>query len=242
MSLNGGLFPTRHEPERGRVRGSSEDDRETRHRPLADPGSGSGVPRREPGDRPATANSRRCLRLRGEDRTTVRLRAAGEGRQGLAALLPGQGHQSVTGPAHPPVAPVPDHGRDRRPSRRSAAAVPAPLHQRRHRAARRGRHAPRHALRPGHAQAVRPRLAPLRRPPLRTLGNHLQRPPVQLAALDDLSAAPRDDTRFDAPGAGRDWGTSPPAAIRTARLRAGRYGPSRRPGWHQGPLPPEPGG
>ena len=76
MSLNGGLFPTTSEPERASSRGSSEDDRATRHAPPADPGSGSGIPRRESGDRPSTANPHRGLRVRGGDRTTVRLRRA----------------------------------------------------------------------------------------------------------------------------------------------------------------------
>ena len=122
MSLKEGLFPTTHERERGPGRGSSEDDRETRHAPSADPGSGSGIPRREPGNRPATADSRRRLRVRGEDRATVRLRPAGEGRQGPAAPLPGQGDRPVSGSDHPPVASASDHRRDRRPARRPRAA------------------------------------------------------------------------------------------------------------------------
>ena len=166
MSLNEELFPTTHEPERGPGRGSSEDDRETRHAPAADPGSGSGIPRRKRAGRPATTNPRRLLRVRGENRATVRLRPAGEGRQGPAAPLPGQGGRLVTGPNHTPVAATPDHGRDRRPPRHPAPTVPAPLLQRRHRAAGRARRAPRHAVRSGHAQALRPRFPSVRRPPL----------------------------------------------------------------------------
>ena len=242
MSLNEELFPTTHEPERGPGRGSSEDDRETRHAPAADPGSGSGIPRRKRAGRPATTNPRRLLRVGGENRATVRLRPAGEGRQGAAAPLPGQGGRLVTGPNHTPVAATPDHGRDRRPPRHPAPTVPAPLLQRRHRAAGRARRAPRHAVRSGHAQALRPRFPSVRRPPLRTPGRHLQRPSVQPAAHDKLSTAPRNDAAADAPGAGRDRGTPPPAAVRTTWLGAGRYRPSRRPGRHQGPLPREPGG
>ena len=78
--------------------------------------------------------------------------------------------------------------------------------------------------------------------PLRTPGRHLQRPSAQPAAHDKLSTAPRDAAAADAPGAGRDRGTPPPAAVRTTWLGAGRYRPSRRPGRHQGPLPREPGG
>ena len=63
-----------------------------------------------------------------------------------------------------------------------------------------------------------------------------------LPAHDKLSTAPRNDAAADAPGAGRDRGTPPPAAVRTTWLGAGRYRPSRRPGRHQGPLPREPGG
>ena len=60
----------------------------------------------------------------------------------------------------------------------------APLLQRRHWAAGRARRAPRHAVRSGHAQALRPRFPSVRRPPLRTPGRHLQRPSVQPAAHD----------------------------------------------------------
>ena len=59
------------------------------------------------------------------------------------------------------------------------------------------------------------------------LAAHLQRPPVQLAALDELSAAPRDDADPDAPGAGGHRRAPPAAAVRAARLRARRLGPSR---------------
>ena len=45
----------------------------------------------------------------------------------------------------------------------------------------------------------------------------------------------RGDPSADPPGAGHDWGTPPPAAVRTARLGPGRYGPSGRFGRHQGP-------
>ena len=47
------------------------------------------------------------LRVGGENRATVRLRPAGEGRQGPAAPLPGQGGRLVTGPNHTPVAATP---------------------------------------------------------------------------------------------------------------------------------------
>ena len=89
MSLNEELFPTTHEPERGPGRGSSEDDRETRHAPAADPGSGSGIPRRKRAGRPATTNPRRLLRVRGENRATVRLLAkvAGLSRAQITRLL-----------------------------------------------------------------------------------------------------------------------------------------------------------
>ena len=124
MSLNGGLFPTTSEPERASSRGSSEDDRATRHAPPADPGSGSGIPRRESGDRPSTANPHRGLRVRGGDRTTVRLRRAIQGRQGPAAPLPDQGDRPVAGPGHPPAAPIPDHRRGHH--RRGAPRQPFP--------------------------------------------------------------------------------------------------------------------
>ena len=146
-----------------------------------------------------------------------------------AAPLSEQGDRSVTGAGHPPAAPTPDHRRDHRPARRSAPAVRPPLHPRRHRVARRDGRAARHAVRPGHGRPLCARLASVRRRPLRAPGPDLQRPPVQPAALDDLCPAPRGDPAADPPGTGRDWGTPPPAAVRTARLGPGRYGPPSAP-------------
>ena len=240
MSLNGGLFPTTDEPERGPGRGSSEDGRDARHPSPADAGTGSRVPGRQPADRPAGPDPRGGLRLRRPDRASVRLHPSREDGKGGAPTLPGQGHRPVARPTHPAPDPTPDHGRGRGSSRRPAAAVSAPLHEHRHRATRRGRRAPRHVVRASHTQALCPRLPSVRRPPVRTPGPHLQRPPVQLAALDDLSAATRGDTGLDAPGAGGDRRTAPAATVRTARLRASRFGSSGRLRWPQGLVLPEP--
>ena len=139
MSLNGGLFPTTDEPERGPGRGSSEDGRDARHPSPADAGTGSRVPGRQPADRPAGPDPRGGLRLRRPDRASVRLHPSREDGKGGAPTLPGQGHRPVARPTHPAPDPTPDHGRGRGSSRRPAAAVSAPLHEHRHRATRRGR-------------------------------------------------------------------------------------------------------
>ena len=108
----------------------------------------------------------------------------GRADKGLLRRFLAKAGRPVTGPDHTPVAATPNHGRDRRPPRRPAPTVSAPLHQRRHWAAGRARRAPRHAVGSGHAQALRPRVPSVRRPPLRTPGRHLQRPSVQPAAHD----------------------------------------------------------
>ena len=108
---------------------------------------------------------------------TVRLLPPGEGRQGPDPPLPEQGDRPLTRAGHPPAAPAPDHRSHRRPPP-PPAPLPTPLHQGRHRAARRSRCPPRHPLRSGHPQALRPGLAAVRRPQLRAPRRHLQRTPL----------------------------------------------------------------
>ena len=170
---------------------------------------------------------------------TVRLRPPREGRQGPAPPIPGQGGRPLASAGHPPAAPAPDHGRHRRPPR-PPAPLPPPLHQGRHRAARRSRRPPRHPLRSRHPPALHPGLARVRGPPLRAPRRHLQRTSLQPAPLDQLSAPPRDDARDDPPRAHRHRRAAPAPALRTTRLPAGGFRPSRRPRRHQGPLPPQP--
>ena len=170
---------------------------------------------------------------------TVRLLPPGEGRQGPDPPLPEQGDRPLTRAGHPPAAPAPDHRSHRRPPP-PPAPLPTPLHQGRHRAARRSRCPPRHPLRSGHPQALRPGLAAVRRPQLRAPRRHLQRTPLQPAPLDQLSTPPRDDARADPPRAHRHRRAAPAPALRTTRLPAGRFRPPRRPPRHQGPLPPQP--
>ena len=82
----------------------------------------------------------------------------------------------------------------------------------------------------GHAQALCARLPSLWRPPVRTPGRHLQRPPLQPAALDHVSTAPRNHLHPDAPSPGRHWRAPSADAVRAPRLCPGRFRPPSRSG------------
>ena len=177
--------------------------------------------------RPAAADPGRGLCVRGRGPATVRLLPPGEGRQGPDPPLPEQGDRPLTRAGHPPAAPAPDHRSHRRPPP-PPAPLPTPLHQGRHRAARRSRCPPRHPLRSGHPQALRPGLAPVRRPaassasppsPTDTSTTCATRPAIN-AAAGRCPRRPAPCTSPSASGAG-------PRPFGQPGYPAGRFGPPR---------------
>ncbi len=142
--------------------GSSEDDRGTRHPRPADSWTRFVSPGRQSPARPAAADPGRWLRVRGRDPGTVRGIPAGEGRQGPAPAIRGQGGRPLTRAGHPPGAQHRTTGAitAAAPGAPSPAATSRPISGCSPKSM-----SPRHPLRAGHPPALRPRLARVRRPP-----------------------------------------------------------------------------